>query len=92
MGKIHWTQLENIFDRVNQIAEIQPLGETWINLRFTPPKDFLKSKHPRHWELKGVIYFESKEKLIAHKIFSIGFKIEEWVYNKAIQTYYEINE
>lgn len=92
MGKIQWIISENIFDQVHRIDEIQPLGETWINLRFTPPKDFLKSKHPRHWELKGVILFESKEGLLAPKIFSSKFKLEKWIYDKAIQTYYEIEE
>ena len=88
MGKIYWTFHEKLIDKNYQIEVIEPLGSTWVNLRFSAPKDFLKSKHPRHWELRGVINFGSGE-VFTHKKFNIKFTLEEWIYEKTVSTYFE---
>ena len=90
MGKIRWTTLDNLFeDESYRISQIPALGETWINLRFTPPKDFLKSKSPTNWTLKGVVLFKPINQLGATKTFSVDFRLKREDCDRATEVYFE---
>jgi len=85
MGKIRWNQLDN------ELEEIQPLlarGSIWVNLHFTPPKDFLKSPMPKRWNLNGIVLFGAENYVQARKKFSILFKMKDHEFKSALETYF----
>lgn len=86
MGSIRFNRLDN---ELGGIQRVSAKGSTRLRLHFTPPKDFLKSPHPKRWKLEGVIDFYKDDYLPSSKKFTTGFfKIKDDQIKTALETYF----